>query len=49
MKKYIVSSIYGYKNKGTILEPSSTNDNMTNAQITYGYNETIFTDVSSNL
>ena len=36
------------KNKGTILEPSSTNDNMTNAQITYGYNETIFTDVSSN-
>ena len=36
------------KNKGTILEPSTTNNNMTNAQITYGYNETIFTDVSSN-
>ena len=36
------------KNKGTILEPSTTNSNMTNAQITYGYNETLFTDVSSN-
>lgn len=36
------------KNVGTILDPSTSNESLTNAQITYGYNDTLFTDVSSN-